>query len=75
MHIISKGQVPGQQLYQVNCPNCRTMFQFFRHEATERSMGQIDPPVLEIMCPLDGCMNICSTPVKKPDFGRTPPQV
>lgn len=69
MQIISKGRVPGSQVYQTTCRNCGTMFQFFRHEAREVTEFQVDT-FLEIMCPLEGCLHMCSVNVKKPNFAR-----
>lgn len=53
MEIITKGQLPGDKLYQKTCSNCRTVFRFAAKECqseTERCVT-----TLTIRCPLTGC--------------------
>mgnify|MGYP001558674176 CR=1 FL=1 len=53
MEIITKGQLPGEKMYQKTCSNCSTVFRFQRKECRVEHERQVS--MLAIKCPLPGC--------------------
>jgi hypothetical protein len=53
MEIITKGQLPGDRLYQKTCSNCRTVFRFAAKECVPEH--ERCTTTLTIRCPLPGC--------------------
>ncbi|QFZ84610.1 hypothetical protein GFK26_18455 [Variovorax paradoxus] len=56
--IITKGQLPGERLYRLNCSNCGTVFECLQKELTRYdSQDQRDAGLMQATCPLEGCGN------------------
>lgn len=55
MEIITKGQLPGDRLYQQTCTNCRTVFRFKQSEC--KVEHDLQCTLYLIKCPLEGCGN------------------
>ncbi len=56
MKIITRGILPGERLYRLNCSNCNTIFECLQKELTPfDSRDERDYGKMEITCPLEGC--------------------
>jgi len=62
MKILERGQIPNEQLYEIRCTKCRTLFQFQQQEAKYHS-DQRDGDYLMIDCPV--CKEPASTAVRR----------
>lgn len=52
--ITKRGKVPASIAYNATCDNCKTEFNFFRHEAHSENHDQREGSALIIACPVCG---------------------
>jgi RNase P subunit RPR2 len=57
MKIIKRGQVPGNEVYRLDCNHCHTEFEIEAKEAKYNS-DQRDGDYLSIECPI--CKTVCT---------------
>lgn len=67
--ILNRGVLPKDKVYEGNCPNCKTRFEFTHDEAKESCDPRDNVKLLSIVCPLAGCFTTIYVNAKE---GRDP---
>jgi len=55
MRIISRGNLPGDEVFKGNCGHCKTVFECLKHEGIfYAATSQRDEPFVKVTCPVCG---------------------